>query len=107
MNKIMIALAVSIVLLVGCSKQPADQGYTAPAVMPSVTPAVSVTPVPVQSEVAAPVEPAPAVTPAPVAKPKVVYDAEAAAYRKAYANAALANKLLGEHRYRVSRTDKV
>lgn len=97
-------LALGALQFAGCS-QSTTPVPTAPAVQADPQPAAVVpTPAPVVAVVNA-VEPAkPAAAPA-VAKPKPVAHkrngaAERAAYAKAYANAARANQLLGEHRYR-------
>jgi hypothetical protein len=104
------SLCVALGLGVGlyaCNK-PADLPTLPPAVVAAATPAAPGVPA-----VSAPVAASVASTPAP-ARASATIDraraaqssAEQAAYASAYKNAAVANKLLGAHTYRVAATDK-
>jgi hypothetical protein len=103
----MAAIVLAMTVVASCNKG-------TPPNLPTPTVAAVPSPVDVQTVTKA-VAPEPVAAPAPVpkaaekplfARPLVKtvhktdsYEAEMAAYAKAYSNAAQANKLLGEHRY--------
>jgi hypothetical protein len=94
-------------LLVACSKAPAP----VPVLIPAPVPPSAVVDTRIELEkmgavkmVAAPSDPAPVPVVVAVVEHKPMFnaEAEAAAYAKAYRNAAIANQLLGEHRFRTA-----
>ena len=96
--KVLLTIA-ALALLTACSK-PQPAAVVVPAVAPVAAAVVAPVVAPTAVKIVAPTVVKPAVKKIAAKRAPGMSKTEKAAYAKAYANAALANKLLGEPRFR-------